>query len=418
MTKRFTQTPTRTYARGNKLAAMMASALSGLLTMTAPRAAEPLSIEPAAITDFKVVYQFDGSNGGTPYTALVPGADRALYGTTWNFGPSGGGTVFRMGAAGQVTTVAAFGYNGSAGPTGPVLLAPDGNFYGVGDAGSPMIAGNLFRVSTSGAIQYLHTFPANADASGSNPSPGLVLGPDGALYGTATAGGAGGAGVVFRITLAGEYSVAHSFTWTDGGAPRARLTVGADGLFYGTTQGGGAAGQGTVYKMDLQGRVTTLHSFAGGAADGAQPIGPVILAQDGRLYGTTSSGGASNMGTVYRIGRKGHEHVLHSFAADGVDGTVPWSGLLQASNGRFYGMTSSGGPLPSVCNGGWGCGTIYEITADGRYHVVHAFTTGLGGQYPLESLYEAQDGRLYGATYGDPNLPSDRLGAVFSIRQR
>lgn len=122
-----------------------------------------------------------------------------------------------------------------------------------------------------------------------------------------------------------------------------------------------------------------LYSFAGGAADGAQPIGPVIVAQDARLYGTTFSGGANNMGTVYRIGRKGHEHVLHSFAADGVDGvdgTVRWSGLLQASNGRFYGMTSSGGPLPSVCNGGWGCGTIYEITEDGRYHVLHAFTTG------------------------------------------
>jgi uncharacterized repeat protein (TIGR03803 family) len=136
-----------------------------------------------------------------------------------------------MGAGGQVTTVAAFGYNGSAGPTGPVLLAPDGNFCGVGDAGSPVIAGNLFRVSTTDAIQYMHTISANADASGSNPSPGLVLGPDGALYGTATAGGAG---VVFRITLAGEYGVVHSFTWTDGGAPRARLTLGADGLFYGT----------------------------------------------------------------------------------------------------------------------------------------------------------------------------------------
>ena len=418
MTKRFTQTPARTRARGKQFAAVVASALSGLLMITAAQAAEPLAIEPAVDADFKVVYQFDGSNGGTPYTALVRGTDHALYGTTWNFGPSGGGTVFRLGAGEQVTTIAAFGYSGSAGPTGPVLLAPDGNFYGVGDAGSPVLAGNLFRVSSSGTIQYLHTFPANGDASGSNPSPGLVLGPDGALYGTATAGGAGGAGVVFRITLSGEYDVVHSFAWTDGGAPRARLTVGADGLFYGTTEGGGVAGQGTVFKMDLQGNVTTLHSFAGGVGDGAQPIGPVIVAQDGRLYGTTSSGGANNMGTVYRVGRKGHERLLHSFAADGVDGTVPWSGLLQASNGRFYGMTSSGGPLPSVCNGGWGCGTIYEITEDGRYHVLHAFDTGPGGQYPLESLYEAKDGRLYGATYGDPNLPTNRLGAVFSIRQR
>jgi uncharacterized repeat protein (TIGR03803 family) len=245
-----------------------------------------------------------------------------------------------------------------------------------------------------------------------------VAGADGALYGTTLGGGAGGQGVVFRITLAGDYSVVHSFTGTDGGVPRARLTVGVDGLLYGTTQGGGSAGLGTVFKMDLQGHVTTLYSFAGGPLDGAEPLGPVTFAQDGRLYGTTTAGGANGMGTVWRIGHKGHEHVLHSFAADGVDGTQPWSGLLQASNGRFYGTTATGGPLPSVCNGGWGCGTIYEIAADGHYHVVHAFTTGPGGQYPLESLHEAPDGRLFGAAYGDPNLPADRLGAVFSIRQR
>ena len=415
--KRLIQAPVRARARRAKLAAAMASALLGL-AMAGARAADAVVVEPPTVADFKVAYQFDGTEGGTPYTALVRGADHALYGTTWNFGPGGGGTVFRLGAAGKLTTVAAFGWNGSAGPTGPVLFAPDGNFYGVGDAGSSYFAGNLFRVSPTGAITYLHSFPANGDVTGSNPSPGLVLGPDGAMYGTATAGGTGGAGVVFRITLAGDYSVVHSFAWTDGGAPRARLTVGADGMFYGTTQGGGSAGQGTVFKMDLQGHVATLHSFAGGTADGSTPIGPVTVAQDGRLYGTTAYGGDSNMGTVWRIGHKGHEHVLHSFAADGVDGTVPWGGLLQASNGRFYGMTSSGGPLPSVCNGGWGCGTIYEITADRRYHVVHAFTTGPGGQYPLDSLYEAQDGRLYGATYGDPNLPTNRLGALFSIRQR
>ena len=415
--KRFDQTPARARARVGKLAAATASALLGL-TMAAAQAADAVVVEPEAVADFRVVYEFDGTNGGTPYTALGNGPDRAMYGTTWNFGPVGGGTVFRLGQAGKVTTVAAFGYNGSAGPTGPVLFAPDGNFYGVGDAGSQVLAGNLFRVTPAGVVQYIHTFPANGDATGSNPSPGLVLGVDGALYGTTLGGGAAGGGVVFRITLAGDYSVVHSFAGTDGAVPRARLTVGADGLFYGTTQGGGSAGQGTVFKMDLQGNVTTLHSFAGGSLDGAQPLGPVTVAQDGRLYGTTSSGGANGMGTVYRIGHQGHEHVLHSFAADGVDGTQPWSGLLQASNGRFYGTTATGGPLPSVCNGGWGCGTIYEITADGRYQVVHAFDTGAGGQYPLESLHEAADGRLYGATYGDPNLPTHRLGALFSIRQR
>lgn len=414
MSKRFTLA--RPCASVTRVAIAAVITMAGL---SGARAAEPVVVEPAAVADFRVVYTFDGSNGGSPYTALVPGADGALYGTAWNFGPSMGGTVFRLDAAGQVTTFAAFGYNNSAGPTGPVLLAPDGNFYGVGDSGSSTLAGNLFRVTPTGSVQYLHSFPANGDLTGSNPSPGLVLGPDGALYGTALGGGTFGAGVVFRITLAGDYSVVHSFAGTDGATPRARLSLGADGLFYGTTEGGGSAGWGTVFSMDLQGHVTTLHSFAGAPDDGAEPMGPVLHGQDGRLYGTTNRGGANDQGTVWRIGRhEKKERVLHSFAADGVDGNQPWSGLIQASNGRFYGTTATGGPLPSTCNGGAGCGTIYEITDDGRYHVVHAFTKGPGSQYPLDSLYEAADGRLYGATYGDPNQPKNRLGAIFSIRQR
>ena len=414
MSKRSTLARSRASATRIALAAVLA--LGGL---SAARAADPAPVEPKAVADFRVVHAFAGDDGGTPYTALVRGADGAMVGTTWNFGPSMGGTVFRLDATGQLTTLAALGYSDSAGPTGPVLLAPDGNLYGVGDSGSPALKGNLFRVAPDGSVQYLHSFPANGDVTGSNPSPGLVLGPDGALWGTATAGGTNGAGVVFRITLAGDYSVVHNFDGTDGASPRARLSVGADGLFYGTTGGGGSAGFGTVFSMDLQGHVKTLHSFAGAPTDGAVPLGPVTHGQDGRMYGTTVRGGANDQGTVWRIGvHERHERVLHSFAADGVDGNNPWSGVVQASNGRFYGTTATGGPLPSVCNGGAGCGTIYEITADGRYHVVHQFDTGPGGQYPLESLVEAADGRLYGATYGDPNLPTNRLGAIFSIRQR
>jgi uncharacterized repeat protein (TIGR03803 family) len=415
MTKAFERVPTRTRVRCTKRVAVVAAVLA-ILAGTVGRGAEAAGVESAGLAGFEVDYAFDGTMGSTPYTALVSGADGALYGTTWAGGPAEGGTVFRMDTTGRVTTVVAFPFKGDAGPTGPVLLAPDGNFYGVGDPGTAALPGNLFRVSTTGAVDYLHTFPANGDASGSNPSPGLALGPDGALYGTATAGGAFGAGVVFRITLAGDYGLLHSFSGTDGRAPRARLTLGPDGQFYGTTEGGGTAGQGTVFRMDLQGNVTTVHSFAGGAKDGAQPIGPVIVGRDGRLYGTTSAGGVNGKGTVYRIGPKGHAQVLHSFASDGIDGTAPWSGLLQASNGRFYGTTSTGGPLPSVCNGGAGCGTVFEITRDGRYRVLHAFTTGRGGQYPLESLFEAGDGRLYGATYGDPDLPTHQFGAIFSIR--
>ncbi len=401
-------------------AAIVMQAVAGLLAGAA-RAAEPPVVEPAPVADFKLIHAFQGGlKGGGLYTALVRGPDQALYGTTAYGGPAGGGTLFRLDpAAGTLTTVAAFG-SALIGPMGPPLLGPDGNFYVIVAVGTAADAANLSRVTPDGAIVSLHEFPAvqyfGDASSGTEPVPGVTLGPDGALYGAVLTGGTGGAGAIYRMTLAGEYTLVHSFNHDDGAYPNGRLVLGADGLFYGTTQNGGRDDLGTLFSMDLQGNVTTLHQFHGGPDDGAQPVGPVMFSQDGRLYGTTLSGGSDGMGVVYRLSRREKVKVLHSFAADGVDGTQPVSGLVQASNGRFYGPTSTGGPL-SGCDG-QGCGTLYEIAADGRYHVVHQFDIGRDGQFPLESLFEASDGRLYGAAYGECGLPVPRCGALFSIRQR
>lgn len=396
---------------GLVLATAVAAACLGLPAGAAPIPPTTDRAAAAAPGGFGIVHAFTGVDGATPYTSLVPGPDGALYGTTWNYG----GTIFRLDARGHLGTYLDFGYRTPSGPVGPVVVGPDGSFYGVTDDGSPVLRGSVYRVTPSRELQVLHVFEANADAGGSNPSPGLVLGPDGALYGTASAGGPGGNGIVFRLTTDGAFTIVHAFVGVDGGAPRSRLALGPDGLFYGTTSYGGRHGQGTVFRMDLAGQVTVLHSFAGAPADGGGALAPPLLGRDGALYGTTTYGGANNLGTVWRLDPLGRMRLLHSFAADGHDGDQPWSGLIQTRDGRFVGMTAMGGALPSACDGGWGCGTVFEVTTGGSYRVIHTFTTGRGGQYPLESLREAADGSLLGTTYGDAGLSADRMGSVFRL---
>src|SRR5206468_17707 len=107
------------------------------------------------------------------------------------------------------------------------------------------------------------------------------------------------------------------------------------GSFYGTTYSGGSNGVGTVFKMNAAGTVTTLHSFIG--SDGTYPQAGLIQASDGNFYGTTSYAG-----TVFKMNAAGTVTTLHSFTG-GSDGATPQAGLIQASDGSFYGTTSFGG---------------------------------------------------------------------------
>src|SRR5204862_234362 len=128
---------------------------------------------------------------------------------------------------------------------------------------------------------------------------------------------------------------------SEGAYPSAGLIQAMDGDFYGTTQQGGASNVGTVFKLDGGGTLTTLHSFSGG--DGAAPYAAVIQASDGRFYGTTGGGGASNAGTIFRLNAAGTLTTLHSFIA-GADGATPLAGLIQATDGNFYGTAYTSGP--------------------------------------------------------------------------
>jgi uncharacterized repeat protein (TIGR03803 family) len=245
---------------------------------------------------------------------------------------------------------------------------------------------------------------ANFDGTdGASPVENLVQATDGNLYGTTYSGGPTLQGTVFKLTRSGELITLYTFcakpNCEDGASPFSSLIEGTDGSFYGTTVSGGAHGVGTVFKVTPQGSLTVVHSFDG--TDGLSPSAGLIQAADGNFYGTTEYGGANRLGTVFKMTSAGVLTTLHSF--DYTDGAEPQDALIQGTDGNFYGVTYIGG-----ANGNYG--TIFKITAAGVLTTLHSFDEddGFGS---LVSLVQADDGNFYGTAQGG----AYDYGTVFAI---
>jgi uncharacterized repeat protein (TIGR03803 family) len=135
--------------------------------------------------------------------------------------------------------------------------------------------------------------------------------------------------------------------------PFAGLILDKAGNLYGTTAYGGASGLGTVFKLDTSGNETVLHGFTGTGGDGANPYAGLIMDKAGNLYGTTGYGGASGAGTVIKLDTSGNETVLHSFTGYPSDGATPFAGLIMDKAGNLYGTTISGGAFDA--------GTVFKL---------------------------------------------------------
>ena len=183
----------------------------------------------------------------------------------------------------------------------------------------------------------LYSFGSQA-GDGSGPTAGLIKGSDGNFYGVTTGGGSHSQGTVFKMTPSGAETVLYSFgtNLNDGGAPLAALLQASDGNFYGTTSSGGAFELGTVFKITPAGALTTLWAFGSGG-DGADPQGALIQGGEGNLYGTTFTGGSENEGVVFQITPTGIETVLYSFGTNAGESGYPESGLTLGNDGNFYG---------------------------------------------------------------------------------
>jgi uncharacterized repeat protein (TIGR03803 family) len=357
---------------------------------------------------FTTLHIFDGTDGEYPAAGLVQGTDGNFYGTTGYGGATtctyGCGTIFKITPAGTLTTLHSFDYTDGEYPLGVGLVqATDGNFYGTTYSGAAYGYGTVFKITPASALTTLHSFDST---DGANPKRGLLQATDGNFYGTTHSGGAYGYGTVFKITPASALTTLHSFDSTDGADPEAGLVQGTDGSFYGTTYFGGAYNYGTIFKITPAGTLTTLHSFD--YTDGEYPLGGgLVQATDGNFYGTTSEG-ANGYGTVFKITPTGTLTTLHSFHV--TDGAYP-EALVQATDGNFYGTTSFGGTAGNCTPGG--CGTVFKITPGGTLTTLHNFAnTTTEGAVPGAGLVQATDGNFYGTT-ADGGAYAD--GTVFSL---
>lgn len=335
-------------------------------------------------------------------------------------------------------------------PNPGLLLASDGLFYGT-TRGQNAVNGTVFKFSVD-ATSYDTVVPFSA---GEVIYSGLAEGPDGALYGTIYSGqGSITRGAVIKVTKTGVLTTLHSFAGPDGANPAGPLTIAPDGTLYGTTLNGGADtgdGFGTVFAIAPDGTFTTLHDFGidDGAAGGAHPRSNLLRTSDGALYGTTTTGGPYDGGTVFRLAPGGqldavgfgdtngsgpHDLVLacntlygRAFGASGLvfqldleldrvstlhglagaegafdlnegDGQALGGGLILGQSGKLYGVAEFGDT-----NATRRTGTAFELALDGTFTVLYTFkATAADGQQPW-GIAQGPDGHLYGTQQGRNN---------------
>jgi uncharacterized repeat protein (TIGR03803 family) len=264
---------------------------------------------------------------------------------------------------------------------------------------------------------------AGYPTDGGQPAAGLVMDTAGNLYGTTLYGGSNNTcsangiqcGTVFKLDSKGAETVLHNFNGPDGANPYGNLILGAKGDLYGTTTYGGVttscsgtgyAGCGVVFKLS-EGKETVLRRFTGGA-DGAWPVGGVVMDTRGALYGTTNAGGTVGGGVAFKlVGTK--ETVLHSFTG-GKDGNYITAGLFIDAAGNLYGANLYGGDID--CDYPDGCGVVFKLTGK-QLTVLHSFKGPPDGESPEASLIMDPDGNLYGTTADGGE--SYNAGTVFEL---
>jgi uncharacterized repeat protein (TIGR03803 family) len=362
-----------------------------------------LAIHAPAQT-FTLLQNFESSD---PTSALVQGLDGNFYGTMEGGAIGFEGNVYTLTPGGTYTSIA----TPCCASYAPVVLASNGSFYGSTQQGGTALEGNIYKMTASGAVTTLYSFCLTDCADSSYPHDSLVQLGNGDLYGTTVS-------TIFKITLAGDLTTLYNFcpgTTCNGGAiTPGGLMLGSDGNFYGVTDA--SQNDGTVFMMTPSGTLTTLHTFNG--TDGSTPVGPLVQAANGYLYGVTLSGGTGvnracvyigtgGCGTIFKISTTGTLTTVHDFA--GRDGANPSAGLILASDGNLYGTTYSGGNNPS------NSGTAFVLSPTGALKTIYDFcaqTYCLDGGNPFMPLLQATNGTLYGTTR---NGGTQTNGIFFSL---
>ena len=387
-----------------------------------------------AANTYKILHKFTGADGNEPMGILIFDTSGNLYGTTYQGGASGAGTVFELTPNSDRTWTQSVLYSFTGGSDGGgvmsgVIFDPVGNLYGTTLSGGDYGYGTVYELTPNSGGTWtesvLHSFNGS---DGATLVGGLVFDTSGNLYGTAVGGGAYGRGVVFKLAPNSDG------TWTDttlhdfmggkdGGYPdHSNLIFDAAGNLYGVTAGWQTGdSNGTVFELtpnsDGTWTQTVLHAFSGGK-DGYVPQGTLTFDQAGSLYGATLAGGEYGHGTVFKLtpssAGKWKKNVLHQFRG-GTDGSSPFAGVVFDTAGNLYGTTDDGG-IGSCSDGeGTGCGTVFKLIPNSKggwtEQVLRRFA-GIAAGNPISGVLFDAAGNLYATT---SNQGFNDLGVVFEI---
>jgi len=379
---------------------------------------------------FTVLHEFQvNGDGRYSYAALLRDGAGNLYGTTAGGGSFEYGTVFEIDTHGQETVLHSFWGGDGLEPWAGLVRDQAGNLYGTTYDGGALEkgqcrhgCGTVFKLDNKGTLTVLHAFTGGTD--GGQPKAGLVRDNAGNLYGTTTTGGdlncgyGSGCGLVFKVDESGAETVLHAFTGkSDGAGPGGELIRDKAGNLYGVTESGGSSNYGTVFKLDSSGKETILYNFTG-VSSGEYPVGRLARDTHGNLYGATNSGGDPACylcGVVFKIDKAGKETVLHTFTGN-PDGAYPFSGLTRDGAGNLYGSTYAGGGSSGCYTDG--CGSVFEVDANGKEIVLHGFSGGSDGEIPFAALIVDKAGDLYGTAPAGGSQscdPGSGCGVVFKL---
>jgi uncharacterized repeat protein (TIGR03803 family) len=301
-----------------------------------------------------ILYSFTGgADGGNPRSGLLLDAAGNLFGITAGGGIfPGNGVIFKLDPNGDETVLHSLTQADGAGSASGLIRDPSGNFYGTTELGGAHNLGAVFKLDALGNYSVLYSFAS--PKGGDEPFAGLVRDAAGNLYGTTFGGGQFGAGTVYKVDPSGNETVLYNFRGgSDGLFPSSSLLLDRAGNLYGTTDAGGAFGAGTVFKLFATGQEKILHSF-GATGDGASPFVGLVQDRLGNFYGVTDGGGTSGHGTVFKMDKSGNVSVLYSFTA-GPDGARPEAALWRDASGNLFGTTLDRGS-------GHNAGTVFELT--------------------------------------------------------
>jgi len=349
-----------------------------------------------------VLTNFSGISSAANPQVVTPaqGRNAALYGSTR--GSSGSsGAIFQLATAGTLRFPYTFSSSTGQQPNGGLILATDGNLYGTATSGGSGGDGVLYRLSPTGAYTVLHNFLGSSD--GGNPVYAPIEGSDGSIYGITTPVSTSAA-VLYKYTPStSTFSTLYTFGDPAAGEYPTSLFQAANGNLYGTVSGGIC---GEIFEMTTSGSLVWSYNFTcpivGQAPGGSAPV-QMLQASDGNFYGATLNGGSSlGYGVIFKLDEQGNVSVIYTFPNSGQYGAGP-VGLTQGTDGNLYGATIGAGKYRG--------GTLFQLTTAGNIALLYSFNSKAGSN-PLAPPMQHTDGLLYGTTEAGGRF---NAGVVYSV---